>query len=210
MKYLHRSLSTLLLSTFALALFLIPKEGESRIGERRETIERRLSNSGGIVYRDDATERNRRRGMPYLKYIDYLGSSTEVRVYFKTSDGRRPSSSELDEKQMSEGWDLHVVFVNGKSVLEVYKRSQAMTEHEMNHLLAQQAQGSFWKRMGQEEEAAETSAFGVDMIRDDGDVRAKKLGGDSILFVESDVDVELAQLNESDLQEKAPVSVEGF
>ncbi|HBR93295.1 MAG TPA: hypothetical protein DEA90_03935 [Opitutae bacterium] len=183
---------------------------DARIGERRDSIERRLFASGGIVYRDDAIETTRRRGMPYVKYLEYLSGSSDVRIYFKTSDGRRPASSELEERRMSNGWDLHVVYVGGKSVIEVYKRSQGITEHEFNHLMALHAEGSFWKRVSQEEKAEEVSAFGFDMLRDDGQVRAKKIGADAVMFVDAEADVRLAQMNTSDLQEKAPVSVEGF
>jgi hypothetical protein len=193
-----------------IALVWSPLEAEARIGERKDTIERRLFSSGGIIYRDDATRQNRQRRMPYLKYLDFFGGSSEVRVYFKTADGRKPASSELEEKNMGDGWDLHVVYVNGKSVLEVYKRSQKMSEHELNYLLTQAAQGSFWKRVEKDEMAEAVSAFGFEMVRDDGSVRSKKLGGDSILFVASGVDERLAKLNDSDLQEKAPVSVDGF
>jgi hypothetical protein len=199
----------------ALGLSSLPQSAEARIGERRESLERRLFGSGGIVYREELTQQNRQKGMPYLRYMDYLGGSAEVRVYFKTADGRNPSSSELEEKQMGAGWDLHVVYVNGKSVLEVYQRSHEMSEHEMNHLLLQQGQGSFWKRLGKEEKAEVVSAFGFDMIRDDGNVRAKELrlknkGRGALLFVDSGIDESLAKLNESDLQKKAPISVDGF
>ena len=54
------------------------------------------------------------------------------------------------------------------------------------------------------------SAFGFEMIRDDGLVRARKLGRDSVLFFDTEIDVELAEMKASDLQEKAPVSVDGF
>lgn len=190
--------------------FTVPQSSEARIGERQETIERRLANSGGIRYRDDAIEQSRRKGMPYTKYLDYLTSSAEIRIYFKTTDGRQPASSELEEKNMGDGWDLHVVYVNGKSVIEVYKRSRGMTTHEFNNLLALQAGGSFWRRLEKQEQAEAISAFDFDMVRDDGRVRAKKVGGDSLLFVDSDVDTSLAEMNESDLQSRAPVSVEGF
>ena len=96
---------------------LLPSTLDARIGERRESIERRLFNSGGIVYRDDTIEESRRKGMPYAQYLEYLPSSSDVRIYFKTSDGRRPTSSELSDRRMSAGWDLHVVFVNGKDLL---------------------------------------------------------------------------------------------
>jgi len=189
---------------------LFPSVLDARIGERRESIERRLFSSGGIVYRDDTIEESRRKGMPYLRYFEYLPSSSDVRIYFKTADGRRPTSSELEDKRISAGWDLHVVYVNGKSAIEVYKRSQGMTEHEFNHLMALHAEGSFWKRLSKEEMAKVVSAFGFEMMRDDGRVRARKLGGDSVMFVDSEVDIKLAELNTSDLQEKAPLSVGGF
>ena len=189
---------------------LLPSSLDARIGERRESIERRLFSSGGIVYRDDTIEESRRKGMPYAQYLEYLPSSSDLRIYFKTSDGRRPTSSELSDRRMSAGWDLHVVYVNGKSAIEVYKRSQGMTEHEFNRLMAIHAQGSFWKRLSKEDKAETVSAFGFEMIRDDGLVRARKLGGDSVLFFDTKIDLELAEMKTSDLQEKAPVSVEGF
>ena len=111
---------------------------------------------------------------------------------------------------MSAGWDLHVVFVNGKSAIEVYKRSQGMTEQEFNRLMAIHAGGSFWKRLGKEDKDEVVSAFGFEMIRDDGLVRARKLGRDSVLFFDTEIDVELAEMKASDLEEKAPVSVDGF
>lgn len=189
---------------------LVPSVLDARIGERRESIERRLFDSGGIVYRDDVIETERRKGMPYPRYLEYLPDSTDVRLYFKTSDGRRPMSSELEAKRMPAGWDLHVVYVGGKSAIELYKRSQGLTEFEFNHLLALHAEGSFWKRPSKEEMAEMVSAFGVEMIRSDGRVRAKKLGGDGLMFVDSEVDIKLAEMNTSDLQERAPVSVDGF
>ena len=189
---------------------ILPSTLDARIGERRESIERRLFSSGGIVYRDDTIEESRRRGMPYTQYLEYLPSSSDVRIYFKTSDGRRPTSSELSDRRMSAGWDLHVVFVNGKSAIEVYKRSQGMSEQEFNRLMAIHAGGSFWKRLDKEDKDEVVSAFGFDMIRDDGLVRARKLGRDSVLFFDTEIDVKLAEMKTSDLQEKAPVSVDGF
>jgi hypothetical protein len=189
---------------------LLPSILDARIGERRESIERRLFSSGGIVYRDDTIEESRRKGMPYAQYLEYLPSNSDVRIYFKTSNGRRPTSSELSNRRMSAGWDLHVVYVNGKSAIEVYKRSQGMTEQEFNRLMAIHAGGSFWKRLGNEDKAEVVSAFGFEMIRDDGLVRARKLGRDSVLFFDTEIDIELAERKTSDLQEKAPASVDGF
>lgn len=189
-----------------------PSRIDARIGDRRASLEQRLFASGGIVYRDEDLQSTRRKAMPYVKYLDYLSSNTQVRIYFKTSDGRQPNSTELENQRSLSGWDLHVVYANGVSVVEVYKRSQSMSEHEFNHLLALQAGSSFWQRKDQsaEDDEEELSAFGFDLVRDDGKVRAKKMGGDSLMFVDAQVDAKLAELNTNDLIQKAPMSVSGF
>lgn len=185
---------------------------DARIGESKNALESRLIGSGGIVIRNDEVEGNRRKGMPYVQYLPYLEGSVELRIYYKTDDGRKPNSSELDANNQLPGWDLHVVYVRGKSAIEVYKRSQGISEYEMNELLARQAGGAYWTRKEKAKADVEEdpSAFGYDMVRSDAAVRAKRLGGDSLMVFDADVDRGLANLKESDLIEKAPVSVGGF
>ena len=189
---------------------LFPISLEARIDERRESIERRLFASGGIVYRDDEIKASRRRGMPYLRYLQYLPSSADIRIYFKTSDGRRPTSSDLEQRRKSAGWDLHVVYVDGKSVFELYQRSQEITDFETNHLLNLHTEGGYWKRPTKEEKEEIVSAFGFEMVRSDGRVRAKKIGSDKLMFIETDIDERLAEMNINELQQSAPISVNGF
>lgn len=122
---------------------------------------------------------------------------------------------------MLPGWDLHVLYVNGKSAVEVYKRSQGLSEYEFNHLLGLQANGSYWKKKekagqgegeaggaGEETEVA-PSAFGYEMELENKAVRAKKMGS-GLMFFDTKLDVMLAQMSDSDKLEKAPVSVNGF
>lgn len=101
MKCPIRIVPSLLVLLTTLAGLSVPSSVEARIGERREAIERRLFAAGGIVYRDDVVEVARQRGMPYVKYLDYMPGSAVVRIYFKTDDGRRPTSAELDAKRVS-------------------------------------------------------------------------------------------------------------
>ena len=49
---------------------------------------------------------------------------------------------------MLEGWNLHVLYSQGKSVMEVYKRSEKITEFELIHLLNLQSGNSFWEKDG--------------------------------------------------------------
>ena len=214
MKY-PKSSFVLGLLCAVVVLSALSSTAEARIGERKDSIERRLFTSGGIMYRDDKVEETRRNGMPYLKYMELISASVDIRVYYKTADGRRPSSKELEEKRILPGWDLHVLYVNGKSSIEVYKRSQGMTEYEFDQLLGLQANGSYWKKKekavksedGKEE--PDPSAFGYEMQLANGAVRAKKMGN-GLMFFDTKLDVMLAQMSDSDQLEKAPVSVSGF
>ena len=210
MKYTIHFRALLVIIASAAIHILFPSTADARIDERRESIERRLFASGGIVYRDDEIESSRRRGMPYMRYLQYLPSSANIRIYFKTSDGRRPTSSELEQRRMAAGWDLHVVYVDGKSVIELYQRSKGMTDFESNHLLNLHTEGGYWNRPSKEEKEELVSAFGFDMVRSDGRVRAKKIGGDKFMFVEAETDERLAEMNTNELLESAPISVEGF
>lgn len=185
---------------------------DARIGESKNALEARLLGSGGIVMRDDEMEENRQRGMPYVQYLPYLEGSVLLRIYYKTDDGRNPKSSELDLRRQLPGWNLHVVYVQDKSAIEVYKRSQGITEYEMNELLARQGAGGYWKRKEKSapDSVEDPSAFGYDMVRSDNAVRAKRIGGDTLLIIDADVDRGLANLKESDLIQKAPLSANGF
>ena len=185
---------------------------QARVGEGQSTIERRLFASGGIQYRDDEIVAKRQKGMPYLQYLDYLPKSVDLCLYFKTDDGSRPKSSEMEANRLPAGWDVHVLYVRGKSVLEVYKRSKQMSDYEFNILLKLQAGGSFWKKVakGDLAEDAPASAFGFEMMTEDGKVLAKKLGADGLMVFNAELDMRLAQSLAADLQELAPQSVSGF
>lgn len=187
---------------------------QARIGESASALERRLFSSGAIKYRDDAILENRSKGMPYTKFLQYMPGSVNVSIYFKTHDGRKPKSSEMESNRMKAGWDLHVVYVDGKSVLEVYKRSQGMSEFEFNQLMALQSSGG-WQKVEKKqpapgEDGPPPSAFGHTMESRDGSIRGKRLGGDAVLFVTPQVDQGLAVAELRDLQNLAPLSIRGF
>jgi hypothetical protein len=214
MKYSNcSSVASLLCAVFTLSTLC--SSAEARIGERRDSIERRLMSAGGIMYRDDKAEQARRRGMPYLKFLELISASTDIRIYYKTADGRNPASKDLEANRSLPGWDMHVLYVNGVSAVEVYKRSQAMTDYEFNQLLGLQSNGSYWikkEKRGKKEAAPVTpdpSAFGYEMQTDNEMVRAKKISN-GLMFFDPKLDVMLAEMNDSDQLKKAPISVNGF
>jgi len=198
--------------TLVLSASFLTTPAEARIGESRSELESRLLGSGAIVYRDLETRAARKRSKPYEQYLNFIPGSVDVRVYFKTADGRNPKTSELEEKGKLVGWDLHVVYIDGKSMIEVYDRTGGMSEYELNQLLVVNSNGSYWtkaKDLPKEEGEEIYSAFGFDMVRADGNVRAKH-SGSMLLLVDTKLDETLAQMNESSLQERAPISVKGF
>lgn len=202
----------------ALVCLLLPRGAEARIGESSRSFEDRLFSNGGIIYRNKEERRTRRQSGPYAQYMQYLGSSAEVRVYFKSDDGSKPSQTDLDKGTLGSGWEVHVLYVGGKSVLEQYKRIGSMSEYEMNALLAILGGGGYWKEAepdeaatlaAEEEDEPPPSAFGFEYVRSDGAVRAKKSGGGLMVF-QKQLDEYLAKQHETNLLQEAPKSVQGF
>lgn len=204
--------------TFLVCL-LLPQGAEARIGESRESFERRVLSNGGILFKKDEESSSRQKSGPYASYMQYLGSSTDVRVYFKSDDGSQPTQSDVAGGALGSGWEVHVLYVGGKSVLELYKRIGSITEYEMNALLAILGGGGYWKEpepaassdvaLSSEKDEPPPSAFGYDFVRSDGEVRAKKSGTGLMVF-QKQLDEYLAKQHESNLLQEAPKSVQGF
>lgn len=185
---------------------------QARIGEDRLTFEKRLNFSGGYQYRSENVLSNRKRGMPYNKFSDFLPAQSEIRIYYKTLDGRKPLAKDIQTNKMLEGWDVHVVFVGGKSVLELYRRSSNMNELEFTALLKLQAGNSFWEKKEQVKEGDPplVSAFSFDYERNDKLMRARKIGSSQLIFFSSQFDVFLAEGYKQSQMDALPQSIKGF
>ncbi|CAA6677336.1 MULTISPECIES: hypothetical protein [unclassified Lentimonas] len=205
-----------------LVLTAFSSTAEARIGESKSMLEKRLLSSGGLAYRDEAIIEARRDGMEYEGFLDYIVSDVDVQVYHKSSsEDSKALRSKFNAKRMLPGWDLHVVYVNGKSVIEIYQRSPKMTEQEMNLLLHLQGNGQRWRKVDKAERAVgadvptssadkkELSAFGYQMLRNDGAVRAKNVSR-GLLFVDAEMDAKFAIARDDDRNSSAPESVKGF
>ncbi|MGJ8641450.1 MAG: hypothetical protein ACSHYA_18820 [Opitutaceae bacterium] len=188
----------------------------ARIGESKPELERRLFDRGGLAYRDEDIIEARREGMVYEEFIPYLVSDVDVQVYHKSADKENKAlRSKFTAKRMDPGWDLHVIYINGKSALELYQRSGKMTEQELNLLLVLQGGGKNWVKretdgLSKTDESDENkTAFGFEMVRNDGKVRAKKISK-GILFVDAVRDSQFAIARDADRNSSAPESVNGF
>ena len=184
---------------------------DARIGDERLALEKRLLRSGGYQYREEKVLSNRRKGMPYVKFEEYFPDRADLRIYYKTIDGRKPLSKDIKTSSMLEGWNLHVLYVQGKSVMEVYRRSEIITEFEFIHLLNLQSGSSFWEKKSDKElDENEFSTFGFDLQRNDKLLRAKKIGSNAVMIFSSGFDHLIKKMIREDQMENAPSSTEGF
>lgn len=215
-------------------IFWIAGDLGARIGEKRSTLESRLLKSNGIVLRSDEIIEERQTGMPYLDYEVFFPKPYEVRLYFKSSDGSRPKQDELETNNLKqafdrkaapkkplstidptekklEGWELHVLYIQGTSVLEVYKKTTSITEQEINYLLALQSGKSFWTESTSANlPEGKHSALGFDFSRADHYLRAKKLSSRSIMFFRTQTDEFFHKALLKEREEEAPESIKGF
>ena len=172
---------------------------------------KRDSSSGGYQYRDERVIENRRKGMPYTKFEEYFPDRADLRIYYKTINGRKPLSKDIKSSAMLEGWNLHVLYSQGKSVMEVYKRSEKITEFELIHLLNLQSGNSFWEKKADKElNKGNFSTFGFDMQRNDKALRAKKLGTNAVMIFSTGFDHLLKKSIRKDEMQFAPESIDGF
>ncbi|MGJ8652389.1 MAG: hypothetical protein ACSHX8_03865 [Opitutaceae bacterium] len=222
MKYPHIT-GTLALAVVGMIINLsFTSHVDARIGESKPQLEARLLARGGVAYRDDAIIEARREGMVYEEFLPYLHSNVDIQIYHKPADsGTKAKRSEFSAKRMSAGWDLHVIYINGTSALELYQRSGKITDQELNLLLSLQGDGKNWSKRETdgleksggtsltEKEKKNMTAFGFQMVRNDGAVRAKKVSK-GILFVDAERDAQFANARDNDLNSSAPESVNGF
>ena len=194
---------------FYLILAFTSMEVQARVGEEKSKLEIRLFRSGGLQIKEDKLVMQKQKGVSYLKFEPYFPSSTEIRLYYKTMDGRRPKPSEL-ENRVPEGWVLHVIYYKGVSVLEVYQKNGKIDEFEKNYLLDFQRANSFWVETSKEESIQTASCFQHDFIRNDQTTKAKILGNSSMIFFSSDFDLALARAKEEEQRKSAPDSIKGF
>jgi len=194
---------------FFLVLAFTSMDIQARVGEERSKLEIRLFRSGGLQIKEDGIVQQKQSGIPYLKFEPYFPSSTEIRLYYKTFDGRRPKPSEL-ENRVPEGWVLHVIYYKGISVLEVYQKNGKIDEFEKKHLLDFQRANSFWVEESKESANQTSSCFQHDFIRNDQTTKAKILGTTSMMFFSSDFDLALARAKEEEQRKSAPDSIKGF
>jgi len=208
---LNRRLGVAEVLAAGLILQVWPGLAQARIGETEETLVRRMVSGGhAILYSDELFDKRLSKA-PYAPYLDIMPDSAEVLIFFKRIGEGRPSTRQLEEAEEQRrplpGWDLHVVLVAGRSVLEYYDRGRKLTEPELNGLLALQKGDSHWER--KKKGALDIGVFPFEMVRASDGLRAQNMGR-GVLFVAREFDEYLARALEEKRLEEAPESLEGF
>ena len=184
----------------------------SRDWKSRSELERRLFNSGGIVYRDDNIKSNR-----LLRYAlhEVYGILCRIRLKFGFIIRLRMGVSQnllTWKKRVQPGWDIHVLYVQ-RNFLASKCTSVTQADNddpEMKLLLTTLAQGSYWEKVDSKGSNKEVlpSAFGFNMERKDGKVRGRQEGRqDMVMVFDVDFDSRLAEMQILDDQEQAPIEV---
>ncbi|MEM0967563.1 MAG: hypothetical protein AAGJ81_15550 [Verrucomicrobiota bacterium] len=209
---------------FALSL-LLPSFAEARIGESRSQLERRLlreSGKGLLVKDDDLEDFHRERFDAYGAVLALEDENWEHVLYFKINETVIPSSARLwiknDAGRRSEkpnprpdGWLLHVIYLNGVSVLETYVRSSALTEIETNGILEINSGGSQWMKGAPPEEdgVIQPTVFPANIYTKDFGVYGEMKGNEILLYdPRLDEMIHAARLEKA--EEEAPMSLHGF
>lgn len=190
---------------------------EGRIGETKQQFEERVLNNRTMIrYPDDVVERKiAHRDVPYRQLYEFMPASIEHRVYFKRAEAEPASQSDLRDEEYPPGWDLHVIYHQGRIVVEGYRRNGArLSEPEFNGLLHLNRGDSFWVSSGKA--AARPSAVNYRFITEDGATRAAR-SGNTALFIDSSLDEAIHTHREYANEERkreqersAPRSLAGF
>ena len=218
-----------------LGLIIFPYAVHARVGETQEAIEHRLLQPGlGKLYprladspkdnnkdspKDNNKDGNRERPKkkdedPLADIRPFLPGDTHEMFYWKSAVANQLSNET--------GWKIDVLYFNGHSALEAYKRvGDTLSEFEIRGILSVNRGASSWKKIVSD--GVGVSGIGYDYQLEDGSMRAK-LQDNWIIVFSTKLDNYIVQQQQSAkaandlLQEqqkrqqalKAPESISGF
>ena len=121
---------------------------EIKVGDQKSNLEIRLFRAGGLKIKEERFIKQKERGIPCLKFADFFPDKADTLLYFKPTDGRQPKPKDL-EKGIPAGWNLHVVYYKGISMIRNYQKTGGINEFEKNTILDLQKGNSFWLKKDQ-------------------------------------------------------------
>ena len=214
--------------SLGLALGLGCGVAEARIGDTPEQMTARLvqPNLGKVFsWPKDLGPRERERQQresPLANFANLLPTAAEEwkeQIFWKSALQRQLSEDN--------GWRVHVYYLKGRSVAELYRRvGQPLNDFEINGILGRMRGNQTWRRVPKKEEPQKDSLLGYDFeLGAEGEevLRSRRQGDWLIVFHKRFDDylaARKAQWEAAEAQKKAeqaavhektaPVSVEGF
>lgn len=201
----------------AFLLGTLVHDAAARVGESRASLEGRMLSDRTALRYPDAVVRDKLgdRNLPYRNLIEHMPQGVEHVMYFKRADGSHASNRDIAEHRFPDGWDLHVIYYQGVSVFEAYRRNgPGLSPFEEQGLLGVNRGDSHWNRVAAADRGE--SAIGYTYERDDGYVRARREGRHMIFFrpgfdqrIQESLEAQRAKIREEQ-QAVAPDSIKGF
>jgi hypothetical protein len=171
-----------LAAALAFGVLIFPCALHARIGETQDVLEKRILRPGlGKLYpRMTDASKDKDRDRPRKKEEDPL---KDVRAFLpsEATQGLYWKSAVANQLSNETGWKIDIVYVGGRSALEVYKRvGDALSEFEVRGLLSVNKGGSSWKKSASD--GGGVKGIGYDYELEDGSMRAKQQPDCLIVF----------------------------
>lgn len=197
---------------------------EARVGESQSSIEGRLLGSEKAAKytikaknrRGESILEQKQRAFRFNHIFQFLpeGTKPEIAVYYKAVGDHVASLSLMENEGNPPGWEYSIYFHNNVSQIEVYKRSQAMNQLEINGLLNMNRGDFRWlKAEDIKDEDGEVkkldTVLGYTHIRSDGALRCI-VDGSSIAMFSTKFDESLFEAKKRKEAETLPDSLKGF
>ena len=153
----------------------------ARVGESQDVVERRILQPGlGKLYprtvdvsKDKDARPKKKEDDPVKDVRAFLPPDAREMVYWKSAIASQLSNDT--------GWKLDVVYVGGRSSLEIYRRvGDSLSEFEIRGILNVNKGASSWKKNSSD--GGGVKGIGYDYELEDGSARAKTQGNWIIVF----------------------------
>jgi hypothetical protein len=197
---------------------------QARIGDTPEQMSARMLQPDmgkALSLPKDTDVRDReRRDFPLTSFNYLLPTSAEdwrEQIFWKSALRRQMSNED--------GWRVHVFYMKGRSVLELYRRvGSSLNEFEINAILGRMRGNQTWRRVPKTENVDTVLGYEFELGEGaEATMRARKQGDWLLIFNKRFDDYLLARKarwDESEARRKAelaaeqektaPISVEGF
>jgi len=207
----------LLVITATLLLAMFP--AQARIGDSRSGLESRLRGEGNAIpVTDERVFNQLMRHASFRQHLPDDEEKIEVAIYYKKTNDDRAFGSELVNEndrpiENPDGWLLYVVYYEGRSMIELYRRSGRISDPETNGILLLNRSSASWVRSALPEAQYPHDDYepllGHNLHRTDYKVLANS-AGNSLLIFSVGFDDFLGKLKREREQSAAPESLAGF